>query len=66
LNIHDTKGEPREIEGAKQDNDMEKRIFQFIEANSCASYSISKKERPSRDLNPSRSLDRASLVNRRD
>ena len=36
-------------------------IFQFIEANNCASYSISKKERPSRDLNPSRSLDRAYL-----
>ena len=34
-------------------------ILQFIEANSCASYSITKKERPSRDLNPSRSLDRA-------
>ena len=34
-------------------------ILQFLEANNCASYPISKKERPSRDLNPSRSLDRA-------
>ena len=34
-------------------------ILQFIQANNCASYPIPKKKRPSRDLNPSRSLDRA-------
>jgi hypothetical protein len=32
-------------------------ILRVIEANNCASYPISKNERPSRDLNPSRSLD---------
>ena len=34
-------------------------LIQFISANNTASYPITKKERPSRDLNPSRSLDRA-------
>ena len=34
-------------------------LIQFISANNSASYPITKKERPSRDLNPSRSLDRA-------
>ena len=34
-------------------------IFRFIQANNGFSGSIAKKERPSRDLNPSRSLDRA-------
>jgi hypothetical protein len=34
-------------------------LIQFLEANNSAAYSIAKKERPSRDLNPSRSLDRA-------
>ena len=34
-------------------------ILQFIEADGYDSYPIAKKERPSRDLNPSRSLDRA-------
>ena len=34
-------------------------ILQFIQANNDSGYSTSKKERPSRDLNPSRSLDRA-------
>jgi hypothetical protein len=34
-------------------------ILQFILANNTSSYPIAKKERPSRDLNPSRSLDRA-------
>jgi hypothetical protein len=53
-------------------NDIEKRvsslesknntILQFIEADGYDSYPIAKKERPSRDLNPSRSLDRAFTV----
>ena len=34
-------------------------ILQFIQANNYAGYPISKIKRPSRDLNPSRSLDRA-------
>jgi hypothetical protein len=34
-------------------------VLQFIEAHNRASYQKAKKERPSRDLNPSRSLDRA-------
>ena len=34
-------------------------ILQFLQANNDADYSISKIKRPSRDLNPSRSLDRA-------
>ena len=59
LDIRNVKHEPREIEGDKQDSDVEKRSLQFLEATNDADYSISKKERPSRDLNPSRSLDRA-------
>ena len=34
-------------------------LIQFISANNSANYPITKKKRPSRDLNPSRSLDRA-------
>ena len=59
LDIRNIKGEPREIEGDKQDSDMEKRSLQFLEANNHAGYLNTKKKRPSRDLNPSRSLDRA-------
>ena len=59
LDIRNLMGEPREIEGNKQDNKIEKRSLQFLEANNRIDQSISKKKRPSRDLNPSRSLDRA-------
>ncbi len=59
LDIRDAKGEPREIKGNKKDSDIEKRSLEFLAANNTADYSITKKERPSRDLNPSRSLDRA-------
>jgi hypothetical protein len=59
LDIRSREGEPREIEGNKQDSDLEKRSLQFLEANNRADHSIAKKKRPSRDLNPSRSLDRA-------
>jgi hypothetical protein len=57
--IRNLADEPREIECDKQDSDLEKRSLQFLEANNRYSYSIPKKKRPSRDLNPSRSLDRA-------
>ena len=59
LDIRNIKGEPREIEGDTQNSDIEKRSLQFIEANNHAVYLNTKKKRPSRDLNPSRSLDRA-------
>ena len=36
-------------------------MLQFLKAINNADYSNTKKERPSRDLNPSRSLDRAYL-----
>ncbi|GEM_PF-1042281 len=59
LGIRNVKGEPREIESDKQDSDLEKRSLQFLEANNHSGYPTTKKERPSRDLNPSRSLDRS-------
>jgi tellurite resistance protein len=59
LDIRNTKSDPREIEGEKQNSDLKTRSLQFLEANNNAEYSISKNKRPSRDLNPSRSLDRA-------
>ncbi len=59
LDIRNIKSELRDIKGDKEDSDLEKRSLQFLEANKNADYSITKKKRPSRDLNPSRSLDRA-------
>jgi hypothetical protein len=59
LDIRSTEGEPQEIDGDMEDSDLEKLILQFLEAYNAADYSIAKKKRPSRDLNPSRSLDRA-------
>ena len=57
LDMRNIKGEPHEIEGDKQYSEMKKSSLQFLEANNSAAYSIAKKKRPSRDLNPSRSLD---------
>jgi hypothetical protein len=59
LDIRNAKGEPREIKDDKQLEARTNPSIQFLETNNHADYSIPKKERPSRDLNPSRSLDRA-------
>jgi hypothetical protein len=59
LDIRNITNDSRDIEGNKQNSNIEKRSLQFLEANNHADYSIAKKKRPSRDLNPSRSLDRA-------
>ena len=61
MDIRDIRGEPREIEGEKRDSDLEKHSLQFIEANNHAGYLNTKKERPSRDLNPSRRLERSNI-----
>ena len=59
LDIRNKKDESREIKGDKEDINPYNRKIQFISANNYADYPIKKIKRPSRDLNPSRSLDRA-------
>lgn len=57
LNMRDLKGELREIKGDKANRAMKNYNLQFLEANNSANDSIKEIKRPSRDLNPSRSLD---------
>jgi hypothetical protein len=59
LDIRNIESEPREIEANNENINPYNRKIQFLEANKDTDYSIAKKKRPSRDLNPSRSLDRA-------